>query len=264
MEQKTTSRDGTSLAYQVTGQGPAVVLVSGALSTGGTLAPLAELLADTCTVVVYDRRGRGASGDTAPYAVEREIEDLSALIGAVGGDAALFGMSSGGALVLRAAADGLPVRQAAVYEVPFMDFVTGGAAQWAAYRKDLDRALADGRRGDAVALFLRLTALAEQMIERARHSPLWAGLEVVAPSLGHDAAVMDDGRMPLDLLASVGVPVLSVAGGASPEWIREAARAVAATAPDGMYAELDKQTHAVEPPALAPLLAEFFTGSPTG
>ncbi|WP_330459952.1 alpha/beta hydrolase [Streptomyces sp. NBC_00820] len=264
MDKMTTSRDGTSLAYQVIGQGPAVILVSGALSTGGTLAPLAQLLADACTVVVYDRRGRGGSGDTAPYAVEREVEDLAALVAAVGGDASLFGMSSGGALVLRAAASGLPVRRAAVYEVPYADFVVGGAERWAGYRKNLDTALAEGRRGDAVALFLRLTSLAEEMIERARHSPLWAGMEVVAPSLAYDAAVMEDGVLPLDRLTSVSVPVLSVTGGASPEWIREAGRSAAALVPHGTYVELEKQTHAVEPPVLAPVLADFFTGPPAG
>lgn len=108
MDKKTTSHDGTRLAYGVTGRGPTVILVSGAMSTGGTLAPLAQQLADRCTAVVYDRRGRGASGDTAPYAVEREIEDLAALIDVVGGDAVLFGVSSGGALVLRAAASRRP------------------------------------------------------------------------------------------------------------------------------------------------------------
>ena len=107
----TVSRDGTRIAYERSGRGPAVVLVSGAMSTGATTAPLAAELSDRFEVVVYDRRGRGESGDTAPYAVEREIEDLAALIGAVGGEASLYGMSSGGALVLRAAASGLPVHR---------------------------------------------------------------------------------------------------------------------------------------------------------
>ncbi|MDO0925609.1 alpha/beta hydrolase [Streptomyces sp. TG1A-8] len=260
MDKKTTSRDGTSLAYGVAGRGPTVILVSGALSTGGTVAPLARRLADACTTVVYDRRGRGGSGDTAPYAVEREVEDLAALIDAVGGGAALYGVSSGGALVLRAAASGLPVTRAAVYEVPFADFLAGGAEREAVYKDQLGRALAQGRRGDAVELFLRLTGLGEAMIQRARQSPMWAGLEAVAPSLAYDDAVMGDGLLPRDRLAALPVPVLSVAGGASPRWMREAGRAVAQAVPRGTHRILEGQTHAVEPEVLGPVLAEFFAG----
>ncbi|MES9525375.1 alpha/beta fold hydrolase [Streptomyces capoamus] len=260
MDKKTTSRDGTCLAYHVTGQGPTVILVSGAMSTGGTLLPLAERLAERCTAVVYDRRGRGESGDTPPYAVDREVEDLAALLEAVGGDAALFGVSSGGALVLRAVADGLPVRRAAVYEVPYADHLAGGAEQEAVYKEQLNTALAEGRRGDAVELFLRLTGLGEEMIQRARQSPMWAGMEAVAPSLAHDDAVMGDGLLPRDRLAAVRVPVLAVAGGASPEWMHRASQAVAEAVPQGRYRLLPGQTHMVEPEVLGPVLAEYVAG----
>ncbi|ANP49635.1 pimeloyl-ACP methyl ester carboxylesterase [Streptomyces griseochromogenes] len=260
MDKKTTSRDGTSLAYQVIGQGPTVILVSGAMSTGGTMAPLAHRLADRCAAVVYDRRGRGGSGDTAPYAVAREVEDLAALIDAVGGDAVLFGVSSGGALVLEAAASGLPVRRAAVYEAPYADFLAGGAEREAAYKENLRTALAEGRRGDAVELFLRLTGLGEEMIRGARQSPMWAGMEAVAPSLAYDDTVMGDGLLPRERLAAVSVPVLVVAGGASPEWMRAANRAVADAAPQGEYRVLEGQTHMVEPDVLGPVLAEFVIG----
>ncbi|OIK07063.1 alpha/beta fold hydrolase [Streptomyces monashensis] len=259
MDKKTTSRDGTALAYEVTGQGPVVILVSGAMSTGGTVAPLAARLADRCTAVVYDRRGRGASDDTPPYAVAREVEDLAALIDAVGGDAALFGVSSGGALVLRAAASGLPVRRVAVYEVPYADFLQGGAEQEAAYKRALTEALAAGRRGDAVELFLRLAGLGEEMIRGARNSPMWAGMEAVAPSLAYDDAVMGDGLLPRQELAAISVPVLSVAGGASPAWMREASLAVAGTVPQGSHRVLEGQTHMVEPEVLGPVLADYFT-----
>ncbi|MFF9154216.1 alpha/beta fold hydrolase [Streptomyces sp. NPDC014846] len=260
MDKKTTSRDGTRLAYEVTGRGPTVILVSGAMSTGGTVAPLAARLADRCTAVVYDRRGRGASGDTAPYAVAREVEDLAALVEAVGGEAALFGVSSGGALVLEAAASGLPVRQVAVYETPFADFLPGGAEREAVYKEQLNEALAAGRRGDAVELFLRLTGLGEEMIRGARQSPMWAGMEAVAPSLAYDDAVMGDGLLPRARLAAITVPVLSVVGGASPEWMREAGRVLADTVPEGTYRVLEGQTHMVEPDVLGPVLAGFLTG----
>ncbi|GHF09999.1 alpha/beta hydrolase [Streptomyces spiralis] len=257
MDKKTISRDGTSIAYQRTGQGPVVVLVSGAMSTGATVAPLAMALSDRFSTVVYDRRGRGESGDTAPYAVEREVEDLAAVIDAVGGDAALYGISSGGALVLRAAASGLPVGRVAVYEPPF-EVREDRERERAAYSDGLAGALAEGRRGDAVELFLRVTGLAEQMIVSARQSPMWPGLEAIAPTLAYDDAVMGDGPVPRDLLASITVPVLAVAGDASPDRMREAARQVAEAAPQGTYRLLKGQTHAVEPEILAPVLAEFY------
>ncbi|MFD6314572.1 alpha/beta fold hydrolase [Streptomyces nigra] len=257
MDKKTISADGTSLAYASRGEGPPVILVSGAMSTGDTVAPLAEALADRFTAVVYDRRGRGESGDTQPYAVEREVEDLAALIGAVGGEAALYGVSSGGALALRAAASGLPVRRIAVYEVPFAVY-EGGAEERAEYTERLTSALEQDRRGDAVELFLRLTGLGEGLIQGARQSPMWPGMESIAPSLAYDDAVMGDGLVPQARLASITAPVLSLAGGASPEWMREAARIVADTAPRGTYRVLERQSHMVEPEVLAPVLAEFF------
>ncbi|MET7273013.1 alpha/beta hydrolase [Streptomyces flaveolus] len=257
MDKKTLSRDGTRIAYERTGQGPAVVLVSGAMSTGATLAPLAAALSDRFDVTVYDRRGRGGSGDTAPYAVEREVEDLAALIEAVGGEASLYGISSGGALVLRAAASGLPVRRVAVYEVPYaMD--DDAARARAEYTERLGEALGQGRRGDAVELFLRLTGLGEEMIRGARRSPMWAGMESVAPSLAYDDAVMGDARVPRARLAEITVPVLALAGDAGAEWMREAARAVADAVPEGTYRALGGQSHMVEPGVLAPVLAEFF------
>ncbi|WP_327318030.1 alpha/beta fold hydrolase [Streptomyces sp. NBC_01235] len=257
MDKKTLSRDGTAIAYERRGQGPAVILVSGAMSTGGTMAPLAALLADRFTVLCYDRRGRGESGDTAPYTVRREIEDLAALIDAAGGEAALYGISSGGALALRAAADGLPVRRVAVYETPFA-VNEEGAKERADYTSNLTEALTQGRRGDAVELFLRLTGLAEEMIRGARQAPMWTGMEALAPTLAYDDAVMGDGLVPRERLASIGVPVLAVAGEASPPWLREAVRAVAEAVPDGTYRTLEGQTHAVDPNVLAPVLAEFF------
>ncbi|EDY53976.1 MULTISPECIES: alpha/beta hydrolase [Streptomyces] len=259
MDKKTLSRDGTPIAYARTGQGPAVILVSGAMSTGGTVAPLAVPLSERFDVLVYDRRGRGASGDTAPYAVAREVDDLAALIETAGGEASLCGVSSGGALVLEAAASGLPVRRVAVYETPFADFLDGGAEGNAEYTRRLDAALAEGRRGDAVELFLRLTGMGEEMIQGARQSPMWPGMEAVAPTLAYDNAVMAGGLVPRDRLASITVPVLAVAGGASPEWMREGTRAVAEAAPKGSYRVLEGQTHMVDPTALAPVLTEFFT-----
>ncbi|MFE4050837.1 alpha/beta fold hydrolase [Streptomyces sp. YIM B13518] len=258
MDKNIASRDGTSLAYESAGRGATIVLVSGAMSTGGTVAPLAARLSERFRVVVYDRRGRGDSGDTAPYSVEREVEDLAALIEAVGGEAALYGVSSGGALALRAAAGGLPVRHVAVYETPYA-MSSDALEERTRYTEQLTAALAEGRRGDAVELFLRLTGLGEEVIRGARQSSMWAGMESIAPSLAYDDAVMGDGSVPRELLASIRVPVLSIAGDASPAWMREAARAIADSVPRGTYRALGGQTHMVEPDVLAPVLAEFFT-----
>lgn len=257
MDKKVLSRDGTPLAYERHGDGPAGVLVGGALCTGATLAPLARALSDRFGAVTYDRRGRGASGDTAsPCSVAREVEDIAALIGACGGGAALYGVSSGGALALRAAASGLPVDAVAVYETPFTLHEDGGRRR--EYTGRLAELLARDRRGDALELFMTLTGMSPEMIAGARRSPGWAGMEAIAPTLAYDDAVMGDGLLPRELPASLPMPVLSVAGGASPAWMRESARAVADAAPRGTYRVLEGQTHAVEAAVLAPLLAEFF------
>ncbi|MFJ9665905.1 alpha/beta fold hydrolase [Streptomyces sp. NPDC101219] len=257
MDKNILSRDGTPIAYETAGRGATVVLVSGAMSTGATVAPLAAPLSERFRVVVYDRRGRGGSGNTEPYAVEREVEDLAALIEELGGEASLYGVSSGGALALRAAASGLPVRHVAVYETPFV-LSEEDLRERAEYTEQLTAALAEGRRGDAVELFLRLTGLGEAVIRGARQSPMWAGMESMAGSLAHDDAVMGGGSVPRELLASIPVPVLSIAGDASPAWMREAARAIADTVPRGTYRALQGQTHMVEPDVLAPVLADFF------
>ncbi|MFJ9248187.1 alpha/beta fold hydrolase [Streptomyces sp. NPDC101776] len=258
MDKKTVSRDGTALAYERIGAGPPVVLVGGAMTTGDGLLPLAAQLAHRFGAVPYDRRGRGASGDTAPFSVEREVEDLAALIDAVGGSAALYGHSSGAALVLHAAASGLPVTEVALYEPPFA-LDASGAAERAEYTARLTELLAEGRHGDAVELFMALTGAPPQMIEGARRSPMWPGMEAIAPTLAYDDAAMGDGLVPAERLASLSLPVLTIAGGASAEWMRQSARAVADAAPDGTYRTLEGQTHMVDPVVLAPVLAEFFT-----
>ncbi|MFF1354372.1 alpha/beta fold hydrolase [Streptomyces sp. NPDC058297] len=258
MDKKTISRDGTAVAYGRTGAGPAVILVSGALSAGSSMEPLAARITGGLGPVPYDRRGRGASGDTAPYAVAREVEDIAALIDAVGGSAALYGMSSGAALALEAAASGLSVTRVAVYEPPFA-VDEGGGKERAAYTQQLSELLADGRNGDAVELFMSLTGAPAEMIASARRAPWWPDMEAVAPTLAYDDAVMGDGLVPRERLASVTVPVLAVAGGASPAWMHEAAREVAEAVPDGTYRTLNGQTHAVDPDALGPLLTDFFS-----
>ncbi|MEV6020546.1 MULTISPECIES: alpha/beta hydrolase [unclassified Streptomyces] len=257
MDKKTISRDGTTIAYERHGEGPAVVLVGGAMCTGATLAPLAEALSDRFAAVTYDRRGRGGSGDTAPFAVAREVEDIAALIEVCGGGAALYGISSGGALALEAAMSGLPVREVAVYETPFAVDETAGRRR-TEYTRRLTELLGQDRRGEAVELFLALVGTPPEMIAGVRMSHAWPGMEALAPTLAYDDAAMGENRVPRERLAALSVPLLSVAGDASPAWMREAARTVAEAAPKGSYRTLEGQTHMVDPVALAPVLAEFF------
>ena len=262
-----TSRDGTELACERAGEGPAVVLVGGGAVDRSENAPLVPLLAERFTVVNYDRRGRGGSGDTPPYAREREIEDLAAVIDAAGGRAHVYGASSGWALALEAAAAGLAIERVAVYEVPY--FVDEKAAQgWRDYRGALAEALADGRRGDAFALFMRIAGASDDMVEGARQSPAWPGCEAIAPTLAYDAACIGDGPPPTERLARVAVPTLVATGGASPDsfvggggsFFDDAADAIAAAVPGAERASIPGQTHEVDPAALAPVLTRFFGG----
>jgi pimeloyl-ACP methyl ester carboxylesterase len=174
--ERVTSKDGTSIAYDRLGDGPAVVLVGGAFVDRSENAPLAAELAGRFTTINYDRRGRGASGDTPPYALRREIEDLEALLAAAGGSTHLYGVSSGGALVLEAAAAEVAVDRIAVYEVPY-DLAGDAPRRHREYVARLEGFLAEGRRGDAAELFMRLAGASDEMVAGARGSPMWPGLE---------------------------------------------------------------------------------------
>jgi pimeloyl-ACP methyl ester carboxylesterase len=252
---KTTSRDGTTIAFERVGDGPAAVIVEGAFCTRMTSAPLAVLLAERFTVYAYDRRGRGDSGDTGPYAVEREIEDLSAIIGEAGGSAMVYGMSSGAVLGLEAAARGLPITRLALYEPPVP--LDGGKTAGALMAR-LREFLGTGRRGDAAAAFLAVTGVPDAYLAQMRNSPMWAGLESIAHTLPYDVAITGDPSVLSERAAAVAVPTLVLAGGDSSPYLLDSARSVAEAVPDAEHRVLAGQTHAVETSALAPVLLEFF------
>ncbi len=258
MDQNISSRDGTSLAYESAGRGATIVLVSGAMSTGATVAPLAAPLSERFRVVVYDRRRRGASGDTPPYAVEREVEDLAALIEATGGEAALYGVSSGGALALRAAASGLPVRQVAVYETPYA-MSQEDLAERARYTERLAAALEEGRRGR------RGGALPPAHGAGRRGDPQCAAVADVG---GHGGAGAEPGvrrRRDGRRERAAGDAGVDPGAGAVDRGRREPGVDASGGAghrgvgPRGAYRTLEGQTHMVEPDVLAPVLAEFFS-----
>jgi pimeloyl-ACP methyl ester carboxylesterase len=235
-----------------------VILVVGAFNDRSTGAPLGKALESRFTVVNYDRRGRGASGDTQPYAVEREVEDLDALIREVGGAARVFGYSSGANLALEAAARGLIITQLALYEAPF-NVGDGPPRPPKDIAAQLAKLVASGRRGEAVELFqAKVVGIPEEVVAQMRHAPFRPALEATAHTLVYEASIVGDLTLPAARLKSVRVPTLAVYGGASPVFMGDAAKAIAKAVPDGQARGLEGQTHDIVPSALAPVLLEFF------
>jgi pimeloyl-ACP methyl ester carboxylesterase len=260
MSQTTTSRDGTVIAYDRTGQGPAVVLIDGAIAHRGYRGgrPLAAELSRDFTVISYDRRGRGESGDTSPYAVEREIEDIEALVAEVGAPARLFGFSSGSILAVRAAATlGRKVARIAVFEPPLGSDDEPARQQFAEQLRQLEQLLREGRNGDAVAFFLQ-DMLPPEVLEGVKQSPDWPLMEAVAPTLAYDYRVLGDGGVPVQAARAVAVPALVLDGAESPPFKHEAADALAKALPNARRQTLAGQATQVPPEVLAPILGRFF------
>ncbi|MEO5875486.1 MAG: alpha/beta hydrolase [Streptosporangiaceae bacterium] len=255
-----TSSDGTSIAYDRTGGGAPVILIGGAFSYRrfpGFLK-LADLLSPDFTVYNYDRRGRGDSGDTAPYAVEREIEDLDAMIKEAGGAAHVFGMSSGAALAITAAAQGSDIRSLALYEPPYMVGDEGHRPP-ADSAEHLDRLVADGRRSEAARYFFTQVMGAPAFVAVImRLLPVWKRLTAVAHTLPHDHAIMGDFSFPAERVAGIDVPTVAIAGGKSPATLVAATRAVAAANPRIGLELLEGQNHNVDFKVLAPAIADHF------
>lgn len=257
------SKDGTPIAYERSGSGPAVVLVDGAMCyrSFGPMPKLVPLLTPHFTVYTYDRRGRGESGDTKPYSVEREVEDIAALIREAGGSAYVYGISSGAALALEAAAHGLPIDKLALYEAPF--FVDDSRPPLPAdYVATMNRNLASGRRGEVVKNFMKLVGVPSAFILLMRLMPPWKKLKAIAHTLPYDTAIMAENQrgkpLPARRWASVNVPTLVADGGKSPTWMRHATQALAKAVPGATYRTLPGQTHMLKPEAIAPVLVQFF------
>jgi pimeloyl-ACP methyl ester carboxylesterase len=261
------SADRTPIAFDRRGEGPAVILVDGALCHRGMgpSTPLAELLAQRFTVFTYDRRGRGESGDTPPYSVQREVEDIEALVKQAGGAAFLYGVSSGAALALEAA-NRLPgIRKLVLYEAPFI--VDGTRAPMSKeYWARIGQAAGAGRRSEAVRLFLKAVGVPAVFVAMMRFTSVWSRLKAVAHTLPYDGALVQEYQrgqpLPAGRWAAVTIPTLVMDGGKSPAWIRNAARALASVLPNAQYRTLEGQTHMVKPDVHAPVLEEFYSASP--
>jgi pimeloyl-ACP methyl ester carboxylesterase len=259
------SKDSTPIAFDQSGQGPALILVSGATATRLAEASLAAALAPQFTVFAYDRRGRGESGDTAPYAVEREVEDIEALITEAGGSAFAFGHSSGAVLALEAARLlGGRIEKLALYEPPFIiDDSRPPVPQ--DYVPQLNKLLAEGRRSEAVEYFMTDAVLVPtEMVTQMRSTPMWPQIEAVAHTIPYDGAIMGDtmsgNPSTLKKWASVTVPTLVMVGGASPAFFHNSAQTLVDILPNATSRILAGQDHGPADEVLAPVLVEFFKG----
>jgi pimeloyl-ACP methyl ester carboxylesterase len=251
------SADGTTIAFDRTGSGPGLVLATGAFCDRQTTRSLTKLIATDFTVYEYDRRGRGASGDTPPYAIEREVEDLAAVAGAAGSTPFVFGHSSGAVIALQAAARGVPIAKVVAYEPPYI--VDDSRSRPGADLADrLDALVTADRRGDAAKLFLtEAVGVPPEVVAMIEGSPDWPSMTAIAHTLAYDVTACDNNRMPSELLAGIRVPTLILGGGKSPEWFQSTVRAVAATIPEARLRFLDGQDHGAADDVLAPVLVEF-------
>jgi pimeloyl-ACP methyl ester carboxylesterase len=258
------SKDGTTIAFERSGAGPPLIVVGGALNTRAAAGTLAELLAPSFTVVAYDRRGRGDSGDTPPYAVEREVEDLLALVEYAGGSAYAYGHSSGGVLALEAAMANEGITKLVIYEPPFI--VDDSRPPLPDdYVEHLAELASSDRRGEAVEYFMTTgVGVPPEAVPSMKESPFWPSLEAVAHTLWYDGTIMDDHMggepFPTDRWSSVTVPTLVIDGGASPPSLRNAVQGLVDVLPDARRLTMEGQTHEVDPTLLAPVLVEFFSG----
>ena len=260
-----TSNDGTQIAYDSVGSGPPLILVAGATqyrAVDQTTPKLARLLAaGGFRVINYDRRGRGESGDTQPYAVEREIEDIEALVAEAGGEASLFGMSSGAVLAAEAAARGVPVTKLLMYEPPMVLDDSGPPPQLDYVEKI--EGLARSGDGDAMAYFVSMVGMPEEQLAEFRQSPVFPAFAAVEHTLAYDGRIMEPyGKgepIPQGAWDGALQPTVVFAGGDSPDWMRNAARAAAEALPDGDVRIVPGQTHEFDPAVLAPEMLEFLS-----
>ncbi|PZF97525.1 alpha/beta fold hydrolase [Micromonospora deserti] len=253
------SADGTRIAYERSGEGPPVILVGGAFNDRSTTRELGEALAPDFTVIGYDRRGRGDSGDTAPYEIRREVEDIATLVEAAGGKAHLYGLSSGAILAARAAAHGVPATGLVMFEPPFQVGPHAGSRPDVSAR--VAELIAAGDRGGAVQHFVvTAVGLPPEAVAGMRDQPVWPYLESMAHTLPYDTQISAGGVLPADLLATITVPTLLVDSTASPQWLRDGARAAAEAVPGARHVSLDGGFHDVPAATLATELRAFLLG----
>ncbi|HEX6088977.1 MAG TPA: alpha/beta hydrolase [Gemmatimonadales bacterium] len=261
MTEFVTSADGTRIAYERDGEGSPVVVIGGIFCDRQRTADLAGHLAEWFSVINYDRRGRGESGDTRPYAVAREIDDLAALIDAAGGSAMVYGHSSGAGLALHAAAAGLPITRLVLHEPPYGPDDAGSRSSARALAERVRAAIEADREGDAIAHFFDALGLDRDIVAALRANP---AMLAVARTMPYDFEVMGDftgGIVPEDLVRAVRMPTLVLAGGASPDFFRRTAERIVRLLPDGAEALLEDHDHDAPGEVVAPVVARFFAAA---
>jgi pimeloyl-ACP methyl ester carboxylesterase len=251
------SKDGTTIAFDRIGKRSPVILIGGALNTRCTDAQLAVLLAPQFTVFTYDRRGRGDSGDTAPYSVEREVDDLAALVEEAGGSAQVYGTSSGANLALEAAASGLAITRLALWEPNFL-VDTSRLPLPEEYVSRLDELVSADRRGDAVEYFMTVAVgIPAEYVTPMRSMPMWPAMEAVAHTLAYDGTIVAGFALPAERVGAITIPTLVLSGGQTP-WMSNGAQKLAETMPRARHGVLGGQPHNVAPDPVAAALSEFF------
>src|SRR3981081_2542242 len=258
MSHQTKSKDGTVIAYDKLGHGPAVIVGGGVIGDRSQQAPVAELLAGDFAVFNFDRRGHGESGDTQPYAIPREIEDIDAVLQEAGGSAFVYGTSGPGVLSLHAAAEpGAKIKKLAIWEPPFVVDESRPKVR-DDYKAQLTELLANDRRGDMVELFFtEAVGIPTEFVSQMRQAPWWSSQEALAHATVYDATIMGDFSLPRAELARVKVTTAIIDGGMS-SWLTKSADEVASALPKGQRRTRAGQQHNVDPAAIAPALVEFF------
>jgi pimeloyl-ACP methyl ester carboxylesterase len=260
---KVVSRDGTTIAYEKSGDGPPLVLLGGGFRDHTVFTSLVPELAPYCTTYTYDRRGRGQSGDSPAYAIEREIEDLEAVIEEAGGEAAVFGGSTGGILALETVMAGAPITKLALLEPPYR--MQGYQRPPDDFADTLDALLAQERRGEASEYFLaELVGFSPEEIAHWREGPMWAANEAMAHTLPYDTALCGDGRLPVERIARIAVQTLVISSESTGGWLLAATKATARALPNSRHLTLPGVWHKVPPTVLGPALVDFVTGRGTG
>jgi pimeloyl-ACP methyl ester carboxylesterase len=255
-----TSKDGTKIAFEKSGTGPALIIVSGALSARSLFEGEPRLLVETLskhfTVYIYDRRGRGDSTDEQPYDVEREIEDLESLIQETGGQAYLYGVSSGGALSLRAAAKlgAGKVQILAIFEVPYGQ----GKEVFDKQKEGVNERIKNGKPGDAAAFFLSQIGTPREALQKMKSSPAWRTFENIDFTLNYDYQVLGDGAIPRDIVKTITIPTLVMVGEKGMEFMHATAEQLATLIPNAEYKTLKGQMHQPKAEVVAPALSAFF------
>jgi pimeloyl-ACP methyl ester carboxylesterase len=248
------SADGTAIAFEAAGRGPALVIVGGALSTRHSASALARILESRFMVYSYDRRGKGDSGDTPPYAVEREIEDLRAVGLVAGSSACFYGQGSGAAIALEAAERGVPMSKIAVYDPPYR--VDLAADQIEARAARIDAALEAGSEEEALEIFVGDSM--PDTLGYMKQAAYWPGMVRLAHTLPYDFAIARDGAIPPERFAAVGVPALVMNGGDSPSWEGRTVEAIVRSIPGAERLTIGGQDDEVDPATIAPFLMDFF------